>query len=339
MSITFDEFQAINKREKAPKIAALDPAKVDRVNIQKSADTKLVPVEESRQHGNVLEQIGEILELFQMQIVYIALLILNFPLAILSLHLSHAPVNTSVTFLFQNKDVLLSMILALRTFSSYFFGVEILCVLLTFRFATFTHAGYITDMITIIFQGYLENEEYGVVAVCFSVFRFWRLFRLFNTSITAEKNLQDAILMKLEISEEAYRKLTFEKENIALELLKEKEARVSVENMLTSYKEEVDTLNEALKIAAMDIAEVADADEDLLQSDDERTLEDDRDGVGEDGDTFSDAVASRYSKSTNKEVLMRAIIEDASNSRISNTAGSMSLSAFLIHEDGSFEQK
>jgi len=39
-------------------------------------------------------------------------------------------------------------------------------------------------------------------------------------------------------------------------------------NTLQSYKEEVDTLNEALKIAAMDIAEVAEADDDLLSDED-----------------------------------------------------------------------
>jgi len=43
------------------------------------------------------------------------------------------------------------------------------------------------------------------------------------------------------------------------ELEQEKEARKAIEEMLQSYKEEVDTLNEALKIAAQDIAEVGQA--------------------------------------------------------------------------------
>ena len=60
------------------------------------------------------------------------------------------------------------------------------------------------------------------------------------------------------------------------ELLKrEIEAKKRVELMLRSYKDEVETLNEALKIAALDIAEAAGSD---LDDDDSA-----------DGDEFDDA--------------------------------------------------
>ena len=44
---------------------------------------------------------------------------------------------------------------------------------------------------------------------------------------------------------------------LGLELEREKESKRAVEEMLQNYKEEVETLNEALKIAAQDIAEAA----------------------------------------------------------------------------------
>ena len=60
-----------------------------------------------------------------------------------------------------------------------------------------------------------------------------------------------------------------EVEKLTLDLKKEQDARSSVEAMLQDYKDEIDTLNEALKIAALDIAEVAQAEDDFFLSDDE----------------------------------------------------------------------
>jgi hypothetical protein len=70
--------------------------------------------------------------------------------------------------------------------------------------------------------------------------------------------------------------------------------------MLQSYKEEVDTLNEALKIAAMDIAEVgqADDDDDYFLSDDEEGNE--VDDITEEsrtkGDLYMDAASNEFDK-------------------------------------------
>lgn len=73
---------------------------------------------------------------------------------------------------------------------------------------------------------------------------------------------------KLELEEKIIIITKFDSETRRLEneLSKEKDARDSIEAMLQNYKDEVDTLNEALKIAAMDIAEVAQADDDYFLS-------------------------------------------------------------------------
>ena len=114
--------------------------------------------------------------------------------------------------------------------------------------------------------------------------------------------------------------------------------------MLFTYKEEIDTLNEALKIAAMDIAEVAQADDgdfdseegtnsvDGVEDEDEEEEEADR-GRGSGGDRiplprkgkqgselddisehdFVDAAASVFDgdKKRNRETLLKLVRRDA----------------------------
>jgi hypothetical protein len=110
--------------------------------------------------------------------------------------------------------------------------------------------------------------------------------------------------------------------------------------MLLAYKEEVDTLNEALKIAAMDIAEVAQADDALsddLSDEEDSAIDGDGDGEGE----FVDASASQFSKAGNKSAVMRAVMEDSGRmGGMGNVGGVGGVPAtFLVHEDGTFEQK
>lgn len=107
------------------------------------------------------------------------------------------------------------------------------------------------------------------------------------------------------------------------------EARSAVEDMLQNYKEEVDTLNEALKIAAMDIAEVAEAEDDFF-SDDEDDLTADK--FAEEGSSVSGAVGSERDANKNKDELYRlAMSETASSAQKSST--------FVIRDDGTFEHK
>ena len=133
-----------------------------------------------------------------------------------------------------------------------------------------------------------------------------------------------------------------------------------MEEMLRTYKEEVDTLNEALKIAAMDIAEVAEAEDDYFLSD-----EDDVDGEeevdlshgGEDGggeDSLSVSAASesvsfasardeggdggRSSGRTSKAVLYREALRDSATAGTGSATPVSQQRTFVVREDGTFDK-
>jgi hypothetical protein len=130
--------------------------------------------------------------------------------------------------------------------------------------------------------------------------------------------------------------------------------------MLQDYKDEVDTLNEALKIAALDIAEVAQAEDDFFLSDEEG----DEEGEGEDSDLMStDMSASLASEdrrgrgleaSSNasfasndtahfssaalhkKEELYKEALRDETKKK--SAAPKSQRSTFVINENGSFQK-
>ena len=114
------------------------------------------------------------------------------------------------------------------------------------------------------------------------------------------------------------------------------EARSAVEEMLQNYKEEVDTLNEALKIAAMDIAEVAEAEDDFFDSDEEeeevRTATGERFGREEEGGSTGGGIGEERDSDKNKEELYRLAMSGTA-------ASSQKKSTFVVHYDGTFESK
>ena len=101
-----------------------------------------------------------------------------------------------------------------------------------------------------------------------NIFRLWRCIRLFNSVVNKEKKMTKVIAKKCSALEVDCKNLKAEIQRFEINLLKEKVAKNAVEDMLQVYKEEVDTLNEALKIAAMDIAEVAQAEDDFSTDED-----------------------------------------------------------------------
>jgi hypothetical protein len=240
--------------------------------------------------------------------------------------------------------VLGSALTSFTGFTLLLFLLEMLAIIVVFNRSVLGHVGYAIDCVVISFQMYCEVSGNGVQGRLLSILRLWRLMRLVNSLVGIEKDFHEATKSVLADREGVNRQLEGEVRRGEEELDKEREARRAVDEMLASYKEEVETLNEALKIAAMDIAEVAEADDDLLLSDDEEgNLDEAELGAGVDNDDdagFTDASGSAYDKARNREVLMREARRDAYNPQAAamRRARETGKSTFHVHEDGSYDQ-
>jgi len=129
------------------------------------------------------------------------------------------------------------------------------------------------------------------------------------------------------------------------DLRKEHESLSAVETMLGNYKEEVFTLNEALKIAALDIAEIAqgeDEEDAYVLNDTLNTLQETLNAqenkghhVHSHGDTSGPNPANIGS---NVEQVHHHIRSDAQIQHVSNANNVNSGAAFMINDDGTFVQ-
>ena len=245
-----------------------------------------------------------------------------------------------------------SVIKSFAQFSLIFFLCEIAGTYLAFGTSVLGHVGYFVDTVVVASQIYLEvqDEGFGAASRLLNVLRLWRVARLVNYLVDTERIRHTRTAQKLATTEQELRKVEVELKRCTVDLRNEKEARGAIEDMLQGYKDEVDTLNEALKIAAMDIAEVAQANEedmlsdddsgdDLLDDDEEeddddettvrdevsdvvkavsakrRSAKNDRgeqeDDDDEEEDAFSEAATSAYDRSRNQEALIRLAQSDA----------------------------
>jgi methyl coenzyme M reductase subunit D len=352
--LSFDEFRAVNNRErnkeavKEQDLKAKVPKPKRKVKITDENDTS--PSLESKPQQalrkSFFENIGEFLELHSMQLFYILLLIADTFSAFLELYLQNVALSSgSVAPVTASSYVLyIKSLKSFSKFTSMIFSLEIFLVYLSFGLPSLFHFGYLTDLIILSTQMYLESKGYGSEIRLLNFVRLWRPLRLLNAIVAQEKEKQVILQKRIDVLEEETKRLSLNIDSIKLEVTKEKEAKIAVENMLINYKEEVDTLNEALKIAAMDIAEVGQNEDEFLTSEDEGL------GGGSDNDeNMTGSVGSRSknesgsvstaerSKRSSKLGILRTALEG--NPLPPSVVMNESKSTFVVHEDGKFEKK
>lgn len=352
--LNFDEFRAVNNREESKRHVS-KRASVGKRNLvslheeQVNLDPK---IEESSLLRRVSTAVGEFLEIHQMQSVYILLILLDTFGALALVHIQQR--NSSIAS-FVSNGVLIRALQSFLAFTLMFFACEIVAVILVFGTKVLGHFGYLQDFAIVIYQIYCNKSGNGCSSRLLNIFRFWRLFRLFSSMVQVERELHAASLVRLEETADQLRTQIAESAGLRSDLDKEREVRASIEAMLSNYKEEVDTLNEALRIAAMDIAEVAQDDD---ESDDEGDHQGDESSLDSSmaenstlngGADIASSTAEGSSKGSGrsfsrKSAIMRAIMSDsaAQSRRIPTQTLEESrgmTGAFLVHEDGTFEQK
>ena len=336
--LSFDEFSAIRNRERGVGIGkgpsssgALKQATIkEEVKKEVTFDGKnkkqvrstnegsqnaKTSFETRPNRGGLLLSIGDFMEMHETQFFCIILILLDsffgYLLAILQAMMVDLERDDARLLL----ETVIPLIKNFTAFTQIYFIVELVMILLSFGLSVLGHLGYTVDFVILAAQFYADLIGPGRENRVLNIFRLWRTYRLLVSLVNIEKEAHDESKALLEEIESANRKLEMEKSNIEEDFKREKEARRSVEAMLSDYKEEVDTLNEALKIAARDIAEVGEADDDLFLTDDE--LEGaDADGSGG-GDT-----ASKMSANSAK-----------------SKASSQGPITFVVNSDGTFDQR
>ena len=144
-----------------------------------------------------------------------------------------------------------------RGFAAFAFFFELVGLFVVFGVDFFRHPGYVYDVVVVLMtlKCHFDNSRPpGVAALA----RLWRLYRLHATVVEKGRRHQDQLQARLQDEETKSLKLQIDVASLNGALDEAKSAKKRLEAMCKAYKDEIDTLNEALAIAAMDVAEAAD---------------------------------------------------------------------------------
>ncbi|GMI60607.1 hypothetical protein ScalyP_jg8171 [Parmales sp. scaly parma] len=226
------------------------------------------------------ERTGRLLELFEVQLVVVCCIFLDIITSIVEILLTYNINRNSHDDISDYKFAILRVVESLSGFVLFFFLLEIITLLVIFREKFFVHMGYLLDLGIIGVCLVAEVKGVGKEVRMLNFFRVWRLIRLVNSMLGEAKAEHNDTLGVLRLEQTKYKELQVERVLLQDSLQREAEARKSVEQMLKGYKDEVETLSEALKIAALDVAESA-RDEFLEEEEEEGYLD-------EEGEEFFD---------------------------------------------------
>jgi ribosomal protein L17 len=204
------------------------------------------------------QKVGRALEAQETQIVFSSLIFIDLSVFTFLYVLSRR-IDDGET---QNDDgIWIKLLSSLLTFNMVVFVIEIITSIYSFKMAYFSHYGYVLDfgLTLIVLHDNVSNN-----ASMMSPRRFlficrmpWRVGRLILTMVQRVEQEHAHTRSKLADSSEESRKALMDVKRFETSYVKEKELRQHAEKMLTGYKDEIDTLREALRIAAMDVAAVA----------------------------------------------------------------------------------
>lgn len=195
--------------------------------------------------------VGSKLETIVVQSAIVLLLYFDL-IAYISLH-----VMESETLFDASQDtieILPNLLISFLNFTLFVFLLELMGVIYAFGWSTFSHFGYVLDILVVTMMIHNQMYDWTIFPLRFLVvFRVWRVIRLMNSIVRLVQEKFDSCKAKLLKSRKQIHQLELEVSHLKESTKTEMKLRKSAEKRMQSYQDEIDTLNEALRIAALDV--------------------------------------------------------------------------------------
>lgn len=239
-SLSFDQFHA----------------KMDRKRRRRKEE--MAAAEGAIRSGKPRPRAGALVELFEVQLAVVALILLDVLGAVAQALLSCRsdalrPSTPSEVARAAMLDAASSALSHLSAFTIVFFFLECAVLMVSFGRRFWLHIGYVSDVTLLCAIAYLESAGAAPGVRVLGIVRLWRAARLANAVVAGLRAETRAVEEALD--GERRKVAAGERDKARLEdaVRREAEARKAVEDMVRHYRDEVETLNEALNIAALDI--------------------------------------------------------------------------------------
>ena len=195
------------------------------------------------------KRLGATLESSDIQVVIVVLVVLDIIIALVRLFTKLG----AIPYL-SKADSINNFLEYASVFMTIVFLLELIFALIAFGIRTFSHPGYVVDFGVVGTQVFLSASYESVAVKLLGIGRFWRMIRLVRDSIAQIEESHQETLQLLEEQRDRNDDLVAQLRGKNDDLRREVDRRSRVQEMLKSYKEEVETLQEALFIAAQTTA-------------------------------------------------------------------------------------
>jgi len=256
--LRFEEFSALRRRQ-----SPVDGSKAQ------SAEPALVSA------ASQVDKAGFYLEALEVQIITIGLIAADIIGSVVTIMFTCGGDSQSAL-----ERAVLNLVESLMGFTLVYFIMELGALVFAFKLSFFAHLGNLLDtaVIAVCLVYEIQGKSRGIRLV--GLLRSWRFLRLVSTLMARKDKDMESAIEGWQHDQELLEKSRVEIARLEDALRRESDSKKRVEKMLKGYKDEVETLNEALKIAALDIAN-AGGDQLLLDeeySDENSDLSSTRDG-------------------------------------------------------------
>lgn len=271
---SFEEFHTARKRRRGLEAAATSASTLKK---KQNIDDTLQHDSSTRKEGSPMT-LGKMVEFQECQLAVIVLIYFDILVTTVELLLSSKEYGIDEI----EDSVVFRIIQSFSGFTQFLFLFEIVSLVVAFRRLFFSHIGYLLDFVIVCTSIYRECVGFGKVARLLGFLRIvWRVSRLVNSMVRAANIKHEKVNLILQQEKKKMQSLKMELMRQTESISREVDAKKQVEKMLQGYKDEVETLREALNIAAYDIS-LASRD-DILNRSGEETL------MGDNGSVFFDS--------------------------------------------------
>lgn len=232
--LSFEEFRAVQR-------------------LRKNDEADEMIKENPEEKSNLSRRAGVLAEVQEVQLVMLALIILD---------LAAASFELAVSCHHIAPTVLVRLVESFTGFTVFVFAFELGALALAFGPRTFcSHPGCVVDafIVGLCLRAELLAPETGAELRLLGFARLWRFARLHESGLEAVRRETVGARAEASTQQERALKAQVEQSRLQTALQEAVASRKRLEHMCKAYKDEIDTLNEALAIAAMDIAEAADS--------------------------------------------------------------------------------
>lgn len=249
-TLSFEQFHALRNRKRN---AAATGGEVDTGDEQKTGGAKgegasaTVAVERVSYSTTV----GDFVEKFEVQLVVIVLIVLDCAAVLAELAIEHGALGARSPLLNSAASLLDSF----TGFTIFFFLIEVGLVFFAFGERALSHFGYVLDTAVVVAALYWEVNMQTKTLHLLGALRVWRVVRLVNGLVANAEAERDAVAATLAEVTAQLEQLETEVGRAQEALRREAEAKARVEKQVAGYKDQNETLHEALSIAAMNAAE------------------------------------------------------------------------------------